>query len=526
MSRPRFKLLACVAVVVALITMGFALSLWAQEAAPAQVGTSNVAIKGTRINVGPGKLRTAIELQAAAQQEALHGPQFPIGEGVPFRPTVDPATYRQLKAQAAAAPAAAREAPAVLAPPAAIGSFEGVNMNEAGLWYPPDTIGAIGRNHFIETVNSFVSIYKRTNFGIKLTMSLNSLVGYFTQPLFDPRVVYDWGYDRFIITAPAFPENANMMRFFVAISRTSDPFGDWWVYSINATLGVAGGFFDYPMIGWDNDTLMVTANFFVNNVYRDTKLLLWAKSAIYNGKGLVVPFYSGLKGTLAPPIVLDRNPHTYLLAAVPGDNKVWLYDLVSSSRVFPSLFVSTIPVPAYTVPPDAVQPGTAARLDTLDARFVNCGTQVGNSLWQVHTIVSGGLPTPKWYEFNPVTKTITQSGFFFKSATSHDFNASIAANSIKDVFVTWSATDPPAGNNVNGNAQVRFSGRVAADPAGVIPAGAVLAGGTSATFWTLTRWGDYSSVSLDPLNFRRAWICNEKILSNQRWGSRIGQIGY
>ena len=71
----------------------------------------------------------------------------------------------------------------------------------------------------------------------------------------------------------------------------------------------------------------------------------------------------------------------------------------------------------------------------------------------------------RFYEFDTVNKTVIQYGDFSRSSTSYDFNASIAANRHKDVFVTWSATDPT--NNVN--AKVRFSGRLHTDPAGVIP---------------------------------------------------------
>jgi hypothetical protein len=124
-----------------------------------------------------------------------------------------------------------------------------------------------------------------------------------------------------------------------------------------------------------------------------------------------------------------------------------------------------------------------------------------------------------------VNRRVIQSGDFGRSGTSFDFNASIAANRRKDVFVTWSSTDVV--NNVN--AEVRFSGRLHTEPLGVIPSpGALLFG--SNTFYSVAgteqRWGDYSAVSLDPADPRglTAWIVNERILSNIVWGSRIGRI--
>ena len=152
--------------------------------------------------------------------------------------------------------------------------------------------------------------------------------------------------------------------------------------------------------------------------------------------------FTGLAGTLAPPLVLDRNPNTYLVAADTGDNKVTLYTLTNSAADPPTLSTGAIiPVPPYAVPPNAPQPGTTATLDTSDGRFVNAGPQIGNSLFQVHSINSGGYARCRFYEFDTVNKQVIQSGDFGRSGTSFDFNASIAANRRKDVFVTWSSTD-------------------------------------------------------------------------------------
>ena len=204
-----------------------------------------------------------------------------------------------------------------------------------------------------------------------------------------------------------------------------------------------------------------------------------------------------------------------------------LYTLTNSAADLPTLSIGAIvPVPAYTVPANAPQPGTTATLDTSDGRFVNAGPQIGNSLFQVHSIASSGFARCRYYEFDTVNKTVIQSGDFGRSSTSFDFNASIAANRRKDVFVTWSATD--VSNNVN--AEVRFSGRLHTEPLGVIPSSGSLLFGSD-TYYSVTgteqSWGDYSAVSLDPSDPRglTAWIVNERIRTTSTWGSRIGRIG-
>jgi hypothetical protein len=247
-----------------------------------------------------------------------------------------------------------------------------------------------------------------------------------------------------------------------------------------------------------------------------------AKARLYNGLGFSVPVFTGLRATLAPPIVLDQNAKTFLIAA-SGGSALSLYALTNSSR--PNAIQLTGPVsisvPSYTAPPPAPQPGTNATLDTLDGRFVNASTQVGNFLWQVHTVNLVGYAAPKFYQVNTATNSLVQSAFFFATSTSFDFNASITANGANDVFVTWTMTDPPNGTN----AQVRFSG-YDHNNGGTYVLSPGTAAFTSPTWFGGGRWGDYSAVTVDPRNGRRAWLVNEDILSNHDWGSRIVGIGF
>ena len=65
------------------------------------------------------------------------------------------------------------------------------------------------------------------------------------------------------------------------------------------------------------------------------------------------------------------------------------------------------------------------------------------------------FPAPKFYRLNTSTNTVSQSGFYFASATSDDFNASIAANDAGDCFVTWTSTDTSAGRTHRSGCRAR-----------------------------------------------------------------------
>jgi hypothetical protein len=449
-----------------------------------------------------------------------------------FLPTTNPTNYLKQKA-ALHAKGVAKEKPlpaqlkakalehiSLLAP----GVFTGPDIEGAvdvdGVM-PPDTHGAIGPTEFVETTNMHIDIFQRADPTQRTSISLAAFFGYFTQALFDARVIYDNEWGRWIITADAFPESPDLQYHFIAVSTTSSANGSFFIYAVNVTFA-SGDFWDYPQLGMDQDSIIITANIFDSSGnFKGADMFAVAKARLYNGWGFWVPVFTGLEATLAPPIVSDQNANAFLVAA-PGGSSLKLYKLTNSSR--PNGISLTgpvdVPVDAYQAPAPAPQPGTSALLDTLDGRFVNASTQVGDSLWQVHSVDFAGFATPKFYQINTATNSIMQSDFFYASGTSFDFNASIAANSDGDVFLTWTSTDASAGINP----QVRFAGCDHND--GPTVPGSGIAIFTSPTSFGGGRWGDYSAVTIDPTNPRQAWLVNEDVAPNGDWGTRIDGIGF
>jgi len=341
-------------------------------------------------------------------------------------------------------------------------------------------------------------------------------------------VVFDPTWQRWIVTADAFPESATVQRLFIGISKTSDPTGPFFIYNIDVDFFNNNDFYDFPQLGIDQDAVLFTANVFsAAGGFRGADFFSIAKARLYNGLGFSVPIFTGLAGTLAPPIVEDQNASTFLIAAPPSGTTLTKFTATNTSHPSSTRLVqSTVTVPSYTVPPNARQSGTSQVLDTSDSRFVNASTQNGTDLWQTHTINLFGFPSAFFYRINTSTNALKQSGFYYASKTSDDFNASITANAAGNCFVTWTSTDARVGVN----AQVRLSGKLSADAQ--ITAGT--AGFTSPTFLTgnfdpgfgIQRWGDYSAVTLDPSNEATAWLVNEKINSSSLWGSRIITIGF
>src|SRR3989440_10800580 len=77
-----------------------------------------------------------------------------------------PATKQVLPGIQMPTSAASTSSPTVQAPlapmPAPSKSFDGMNYNLNGAGHPPDTVGDVGPNHFVQAVNTSVGIYSKT----------------------------------------------------------------------------------------------------------------------------------------------------------------------------------------------------------------------------------------------------------------------------------------------------------------------------------------------------------------------------
>ena len=207
------------------------------------------------IDIGPAQERTLEEMQASETTSASAGKMSPLPDNMmPFLPTMSKVDYNTAKAAAASNAEISRSnirTNVLLAPPTLIGTdFEGVTQAEAGGFRPPDSHGAIGKTHFVEVTTKHLDIYLRDGTRVK-SISLDSFFGYPTQLLFDPRCVYDQIYNRWIITANAYPESNTVQRLFIAVSKTSDPTGSYYIYNIDVNTNDNDDLWDFPQLGMD-----------------------------------------------------------------------------------------------------------------------------------------------------------------------------------------------------------------------------------------------------------------------------------
>jgi hypothetical protein len=125
----------------------------------------------------------------------------------------------------------------------------------------------------------------------------------------------------------------------------------------------------------------------------------------------------------------------------------------------------------------------------------------------------------RWYEVRSVssTPTLFQSGTY--SPNSDDrWMPSIAMNKAGDIAIGYSVSSSSV------YPSIRWTGRTAADPAGVMTVAetSITAGSGSQTGYD--RWGDYSALTVDPVDDCTFWYTNEYYPSSSSygWHTRVG----
>jgi len=457
-----------------------------------------------------------------------------------------------------------RAVPTVQAPPP-IAVFEGLDRFNFGAGSPPDTTGDVGPTYYIQAVNTSVGIFRKTDGFLEAGFSFNTFMsqGNFgnlcdTNNFGDPVVLYDTYEDRWIVTDFAFLTDisgnvlAPAYQCF-AVSMNGNPLtGGWNFYSIQITDALN----DYEKFGIWPDGLYMSANMFsfgAGSSFQGARAWAFNKAQMYAGSPTVkivtfnigggdftvIPSNSRLQ-TGTPPA---GRPNLYI-STWQFLNAVTVYKFhVDWTNLSLSTFTGPdTPLAATSWPNAAVanaaQPGTATLLDVLQIRamvqnqYTNfAGTE---SLWLPHTVRRGntsGFAAPRWYQVDVtggnVAANIPQAATWDPDGANviNRFMPSLALDRAGNMALGYSTS-----NGTTGFPSMAYAGRLAGDPVNTFSK-------TEQTFFTgtasqtgTTRWGDYSSVSLDP-DGCRFWLTNEYAnpadqTFNHRWLTKFGSFVY
>lgn len=415
---------------------------------------------------------------------------------------------------------------------------------------PPDTNGAAGLTQYVQWVNESFAVYDKTT-GVKVygPAAGNTLWAGFGGPCQtsndgDPIVQYDKAANRWVMTQ--FAVSATPYTQCIAVSDTADATGTYHRYAFS----YGTDFNDYPKVGvWPNG-YYITYNMFrrgrtfigskVCAIDRDAILGVAARAVtqqcvqLSSSFGGVLP--ADLDGSIQPP----AGSPEYLLNFGTNALNFWRFkvDWVNTANTSMTGPIS-IPVSAFSracaggacIP----QLGSSQKLDSLADRLMyrlayRRFADGHEALVVNHAVTAGTVTGIRWYELRnaasgtmaTATPVVYQQGTYAPD-TLFRWMGSAAMDKVGNIAIGYSTS-----NSANYPA-IRFTGRNPADPLGTMSASETiiqLGGGSQQP--TLGRWGDYSSLSVDPVDDCTMWYTTEYLKANGtfNWSTRIASFKF
>jgi hypothetical protein len=415
-----------------------------------------------------------------------------------------------------------QDAPSTAAPTAEV-TWKG--LTNPGLT-PSDSTGAIGTTRYIETVNSKVGIFDRTG-ALITSASLDTFWEEASNSNFDPQVMWDARTNRFYYAGDSVASSADN-RLAFGFSKSDSPSNastDWCHYEV----GYGVNFPDYPKLGDSRDFGLIGVNVFTGTTFTGSDILAIGKpvgtaaigtcpaaSTFAFGVGADLTTANGTTAafTPVPATEVDANGTGFVVArpAPLPATKLTIFTVKKNIDGTPNIATKgkDVSVPSYTLPPMAPQAGTTRTIDTLDSRTTQAVAAVDPSLgdafalWTQHTVSGGAGAEVRWYEINPATRTLLQSGkvthsalFYFNGAISPDRVVAGATKAFGSNMVlgfnTSSSTTFPAIKMVSKLAGAAQSAPVKVKKSPGFDVDFACPGATD-----VCRWGDYASATPDP----------------------------
>ncbi|HAB53869.1 MAG TPA: hypothetical protein DCE80_17110 [Ignavibacteriales bacterium] len=437
-------------------------------------------------------------------------------------------------------------------------NFDGVDNRNGVL--PPDTQGDVGPNHYVQMVNLSFQIWDK-NGSVLLGPANNSVLwNGFGDPWDgrndgDPIVLYDELADRWLFSQFALPNYPNgPFYILIAITETGDPTGSWYRYGYSFN-----DMPDYPKFAVWPDGYYMTINQFASGglTWAGAGIVVFERDLMLAGNPNASMIFWDFSSSDDPWSFLPSDfdgppppPGTPNYLAYFNDNS-WGYTSdhlrilecnvnwanPSSSTItgptilntspFKSSFTGSITNSRNNIP----QPGTTRRLDALSSRLLfrlqyrNFGTyQTMVANHTVNVASSGNLAGVRWYELRNTGSgwSIFQQGTYAPD-THNRWIGSIAMDGFGNIALGYSVSSSTV------YPSIRYTGRMRDDPLGQMTiTEQTIIGGTGSQTHSSSRWGDYSMMSVDPIDDATFWYTNEYIQTtgSAPWRTRIGSFTF
>ncbi|WP_162180413.1 hypothetical protein [Methylocapsa aurea] len=429
------------------------------------------------------------------------------------------------------------------------GIDEAAQQGASGLLaIPPDTNGAVGATQFVQWVNYAFAVFDKTSgemvYGPAAGKTLWKGFGgpCETNNSGDPIAQYDKTAGRWVLTQPVF---TNPFAICFAVSTTSEYTGQFHRYAFSMP-----AFPDYPKLGIWPDAYYMSIDLYTQGQgyggkFKGPYLCAFDRSLMLKGdknasmqcwppSNSLNPDYahllpSDLDGNMPPP---EGSPNYFLSFFGTNSLKLWKFHVdFNDSQKTQVTGPTNIQVDDFTeacgggicIP----QAGTKELLDSLGDRLMyrlayrnfrdHESLVVNHSVTAVPTGSTVSTVGVRWYEIRDPNgvPTVFQKGTFAPDANFR-WMGSVAMDKVGDMAIGYSVSSSGM------YPSIRFTGRLAGDKLGTLQAEqTILPGGGSQL--KLDNWGDYSSMSIDPVDDCTFWYTTEYLPKSGKynWSTRI-----
>ncbi len=515
------------------------------------------------INVDLRNLPKATEWKPGMAIREAHRRQYtPIGSKLPHAPANKPTAsdrLPELQNLWDTSPSARRAKASNRA-----SSRVSINNPNTGV-SPGDPVVEVGANHVIYAVNSggsgtYFNVYNKTGTLVAGPTTFGSLApagNSCTSDRGDPLVHYDRQAGRWFMLSM---DDTGLCTF---VSKTSNPVtGGWWFYRY-ATPVLP----DYPHCGVWNDAYVCGTN---ENSQAGTEIYAFDRANMLNGAnaraaqrfssvanlpgyGFQIMTPSTFYGTTAAPagrrqlLARHNDDEAHAGAGANGaQDFIDLYELNIDWNTPANSGITTLPRIAitefnswfrdYSTFATVPQPGSTSLLDPIREVLLNqlvyrnlgtheaiVGTLATNqNAARTGTVVDSGV---RWFELRRIGAgawTLHQEGTFSPGDTNtHHLMGTAAMDKFGNIGMGYNVTKTSATTKFP---SLRYTGRAAADPLGVMTLGETEVA-TGAAAETSGRWGDYYQMTVDPVDDCTFWFVG-MYRPGGSWQTRIADFKF
>lgn len=425
--------------------------------------------------------------------------------------------------------------------------FDGIGQGMPGYsvrYAPPDTTGAVGATQYVQWVNVSFAVFDKSTGALQYgpvagsTLFQNLGGACATRNDGDPIVQYDKAANRWVLSQFAVPGGSAGYWQCVAVSQTSDATGGWYLYAFPYTQ-----FNDYPKMGVWPDGYYVTFNMFTSN-FQGSRVCAYDRARMLQGLPATQQCFqlsssyasllpADLDGSTAPP---SGTPN-YLLNRLASSLGLWKFHVDWNNASNSTLSGPVqIPVAAYNAACSGgaciPQPNTSQTLDSLADRLMfrlayrNLGgveSMVVNHAVMVNNTAkrNSGNAAVRWYEIRNMggTPTVYQQASF-----SPDKNFRWMGSAAMDKQGNMALGYSVSSSSVKPG--LAYATRLATDALGMLSGETTVQNGGGSQLPNLSRWGDYTHMSVDPVDDCTFWYTGQYLKANGtfNWSTRIASF--